>query len=76
MAFLDELRTLTLELEALTVRWEEARKKRGTPDGAPIIATERDEEIRQLVADHQAYQERQRQLWDRYPQGGATSGAF
>lgn len=76
MAFLDELRTLTLELEALAVRWEEARAKRGTPDGVPIIASEGDEEICQLVADQQAYQERQRQLWERYPQGGATSGAF
>ncbi|MDQ6933905.1 MAG: hypothetical protein M3130_01145 [Actinomycetota bacterium] len=65
MAFLDELRALTLELEALTDRWEEARAQRGTPDGVPIIARESDQEIQQLVADQQAYQERERQLLER-----------
>ena len=76
MAFPDELRALTLELEALTDRWEEARAQRGTPDDVPIVARESDQEIQQLVADQQAYQERERQLWARYPQGGATPGAL
>lgn len=75
MGFLDELQQLTAALEALTDREVRIRQERGVPDGVPIVARESDQEIQQLVADQQAYTERERAFFERYPQGGATPGA-
>lgn len=58
MTFVDELRQSTEELEALTEREIQIRESRGIPDHVPIVTTEHDAEVMQLVADQAAHRER------------------
>lgn len=58
MAFVEELRALTEELESLNDRIAQLHESRSIPTDQLIVTTESDDEAVQLAADWNSYNER------------------